>query len=143
MRIPDTADDSASALSVSYDSNASVHDGPLNSAMAGGLSSSMFPGSANGNGRAVTNGNGVVLDGAPASAMNGSSPYSKLSVDNNYGRSAKNAIARVILPGTRLFEDSYIDREEFIRLIVQSLRDVGYMYVWASFNIAELLTMSM
>lgn len=38
-------------------------------------------------------------------------------------------IARVSLPGTTISDDSLINREEFIRLIVQSLRDVGYMYV--------------
>lgn len=40
------------------------------------------------------------------------------------------SIAQVILPGTALYEDeSYVNREEFVRLILQSLRDVGYMYV--------------
>ncbi len=36
-------------------------------------------------------------------------------------------IAKVTLPGTTLYEDSSIDREEFVRLMIQSLRDVGYM----------------
>jgi hypothetical protein len=39
------------------------------------------------------------------------------------------AIAKVILPGTTLYDDSYVDREEFVRLVIQSLRDVGYVYV--------------
>lgn len=34
--------------------------------------------------------------------------------------------SRVTLPGTHLFEGSSIDREEFIRVVVQSLRDIGY-----------------
>lgn len=38
-------------------------------------------------------------------------------------------IPRVIIPGTRLYEDMSIDREEFVRLVVQSLRDVGYSCV--------------
>ncbi|KAF5315776.1 hypothetical protein D9611_004875 [Ephemerocybe angulata] len=36
-------------------------------------------------------------------------------------------IARVNLPGTTISEDSSIDREEFVRLVIQSLRDVGYI----------------
>lgn len=42
------------------------------------------------------------------------------------------SIARVNLPGTTLYDDSYVDREEFIRLVIQSLRDVGYMCVYVS-----------
>ncbi|KIJ69067.1 hypothetical protein HYDPIDRAFT_172550 [Hydnomerulius pinastri MD-312] len=37
------------------------------------------------------------------------------------------SIARVSLPGTTLYEDPYVDREEFVRLVIQSLRDVGYI----------------
>ncbi|KAG5654118.1 hypothetical protein H0H81_007170 [Sphagnurus paluster] len=37
------------------------------------------------------------------------------------------SIATLTLPGTTLYEDSYIDREEFVRLVIQSLRDVGYI----------------
>ena len=126
MRLPDNADDSSSILSVSYDSNAPVHDGPLITAGTGALGSDLFsPISSNGHSR-ITNGNGTVIDCGSTTALNGSSSRSKLSGDYDNGRSSKNAIARVDLPGTRLFEDSYIDREEFIRLIVQSLRDVGY-----------------
>jgi hypothetical protein len=43
------------------------------------------------------------------------------------GSTGTSTVARVSLPGTRLYPDSYIDREEFIRLVVQSLRDVGYV----------------
>lgn len=35
-------------------------------------------------------------------------------------------VAAVCLPGTHLYDDSFIDREEFVRLVIQSLRDVGY-----------------
>jgi hypothetical protein len=38
-------------------------------------------------------------------------------------------IRRVSLPGTTLYDDSFIDREEFVRLVIQSLKDVGYMCV--------------
>ncbi|KDR73582.1 hypothetical protein GALMADRAFT_620676 [Galerina marginata CBS 339.88] len=37
------------------------------------------------------------------------------------------AIAKVTLPGTTLYDDSFVDREEFVRLVIQSLRDVGYI----------------
>jgi len=43
------------------------------------------------------------------------------------------AVTQVALSGTTLYDDSFVDREEFVRLVIQSLRDVGYMYVvsWA------------
>ncbi|KZT71398.1 WD40 repeat-like protein [Daedalea quercina L-15889] len=37
------------------------------------------------------------------------------------------SITRVSLPGATLYDDSYVDREEFVRLVIQSLRDVGYI----------------
>ncbi|KAI0797559.1 WD40 repeat-like protein [Abortiporus biennis] len=37
------------------------------------------------------------------------------------------SVSRVSLPGTTLYDDSYVDREEFVRLVIQSLRDVGYI----------------
>jgi hypothetical protein len=39
------------------------------------------------------------------------------------------SVAKVNLPGTTLYDDSLVDRQEFVRLVIQSLRDVGYMYV--------------
>jgi hypothetical protein len=69
-------------------------------------SSSSPPPKANGH---VTNGHG--------SSMNGSSKRSK------------SPVARVELPGATIYDDSYIDREEYIRLVIQSLRDIGYMCV--------------
>ncbi|KAG6856377.1 hypothetical protein H0H87_005142 [Tephrocybe sp. NHM501043] len=36
-------------------------------------------------------------------------------------------VARVALPGTTLYDDTPIDREEYVRLVIQSLRDVGYI----------------
>jgi len=69
------------------------------------------------NGR--TNGNGFVppANGFTSLVTNGSHTGSK------HGK----AIAKVILPGTTLYDDSYVDREEFVRLVIQSLRDVGYV----------------
>lgn len=43
------------------------------------------------------------------------------------------SVAKVNLPGTTLYDDSFVDREEFVRLVIQSLRDVGYMYVFHPF----------
>ncbi|KAF8334203.1 WD40 repeat-like protein [Cantharellus anzutake] len=37
-------------------------------------------------------------------------------------------VPRVYLPGTTMYEDSSIQREEFVRLVLQSLRDIGYMH---------------
>ncbi|KAG6909629.1 hypothetical protein DXG01_016411 [Tephrocybe rancida] len=37
------------------------------------------------------------------------------------------AIARVSLPGTNLYDNTPVDREEYVRLVIQSLRDVGYI----------------
>ena len=39
------------------------------------------------------------------------------------------SVTKVTIPGTTLYDDSPIDREEFVRLIIQSLRDVGYVSV--------------
>lgn len=36
-------------------------------------------------------------------------------------------ISRVNLPGTHLYEDGNVDREEYVRLVIQTLRDVGYI----------------
>ncbi|KAF9484688.1 WD40 repeat-like protein [Pholiota conissans] len=68
-------------------------------------------GHTNGNGfSSVTNGN----SGAGVVMGNGVSKHGK-------------AVAKVTLPGTTLYDDSFVDREEFIRLVIQSLRDVGYV----------------
>ena len=69
------------------------------------------------NGAGPSNGfkKGLTANGASAPAGNGAA-FPK------HGKST----ARVDLQGTALYPGSYVDREEFIRLIVQSLRDVGY-----------------
>ncbi|KAI6150688.1 WD40 repeat-like protein [Pisolithus tinctorius] len=65
----------------------------------------------------LTNGNSFT-----ASMTNGST---KCSLMGN-GVPKHSSIARVSLPGTTLYEDPHVDREEFVRLVIQSLRDVGY-----------------
>lgn len=82
----------------------------------------------------TTNGNGVVSSSGPAT--NGSSGGAGLVLGNGTGNGVTKhgkapAVATVNLPGTLLYEDSFVDREEFVRLVIQSLRDVGYMCVCA------------
>ena len=54
-------------------------------------------------------------------------PFSN-GVGNGIHKTHGKSVMRVNLPGTMLYEDdeSLIDREEFVRLVIQSLRDVGY-----------------
>lgn len=88
-----------------------------------------------GNNHANGNGHGHVAasNGHTSFGTNGSLGSSGCAVGNGVGKHGKAAIARVHLPGTTLYDDSYVDREEFIRLVIQSLRDVGYTYVGESF----------
>jgi hypothetical protein len=39
------------------------------------------------------------------------------------------SVSKVSLPGTTLYNDVPVDREEFVRLVIQSLRDIGYVSV--------------
>ena len=74
----------------------------------------------NGYSRTVTNGNGIT-------ASDNTSPRKvRPSHRTDEPDSSKGPVHRFDLFGTRLYDDSYIDREEFIRLLIQSLRDVGY-----------------
>jgi hypothetical protein len=89
--------DQDSALSVSLD-----EPGPLD-----GIPPSN--GHTNGNGFSVTNGS----SGLGIVAGNGIHKHVK-------------GVSRVSLPGTTLYDGSHIDREEFVRLVIQSLKDIGY-----------------
>ncbi|KAI3616667.1 wd domain-containing protein [Moniliophthora roreri] len=81
-----------------------------------------------------SNGNGFV---SGVSAQNGLANGTSASgsgvsgVSNGIGMSAhkhgKNPVARVNLPGDMLYADANVNREEFVRLLVQSLKEVGYM----------------
>jgi WD repeat-containing protein 26 len=53
--------------------------------------------------------------------------FSPLSTSNGVDRRA--TTSKVALSGTTLYNDSNIDREEFVRLVIQTLRDVGYACV--------------
>jgi hypothetical protein len=64
------------------------------------------------------------------------SPKANGHITNGYGSSingsskrSRSPVARVELPGATIYDDSYIDREEYIRLVIQSLRDIGYTCV--------------
>jgi hypothetical protein len=49
---------------------------------------------------------------------------------NGSSKRSKSPVLRVEFPGSTIYDDSYIDREEYIRLVIQSLRDIGYMCVF-------------
>lgn len=68
----------------------------------------------------VVKGNGFI---APFANGNGKAPLA----DGHRAEKQAQSVARVSLPGTTLYDDSCVDREEFVRLVIQSLRDVGYM----------------
>jgi len=106
MRLTDSDHDST--LSMTPDS--SGIPGP--SSLPGGSSDSLV---------VTTNGhtNGF------SSAANGTSGMGAV-MGNGISKHGK-TIAKVSLPGTTLYDDSFVDREEFVRLVIQSLRDVGYM----------------
>ncbi|GJE96447.1 WD40 repeat domain-containing protein [Phanerochaete sordida] len=76
---------------------------------------------------ALSNGHNGVLKGngfaAPFTNGNGKAPLA----DGNRAEKHTQSVARVSLPGTTLYDDSHVDREEFVRLVIQSLRDVGYI----------------
>ncbi|TRM62529.1 WD40-repeat-containing domain protein [Schizophyllum amplum] len=97
MRLPEH--DSTDSLSASPDSAATL--GPA------GVS----------NGAGPSNGlkKGLATNGATALAGNGAAVAKRGKL-----------VARVDLQGKPLYSGSYVDREEYIRLVVQSLRDAGY-----------------
>ena len=76
-----------------------------------------------------TNGVGPTANGFSNGLTNGTGSSNSTSgpLKNGVGKHGK-SVAQVSLPGRKLFPDSNVDREEFVRLVVQSLRDVGYMY---------------
>ncbi|KAI8982846.1 WD40 repeat-like protein [Trametes punicea] len=106
-----TESDRDSALSVSLDSASEA--GP-----------SYPAGPSNGHNGVATKTNGFSLP-----YTNGSLSKSSIHEEMDGHASARDGsyVARVSLPGRTLYDDSYVDREEFVRLVIQSLRDVGYM----------------
>ncbi|EKM55055.1 uncharacterized protein PHACADRAFT_94848 [Phanerochaete carnosa HHB-10118-sp] len=100
-----TSNDADSTLSVSPD--ALPEAGPSTPALSNGHNG-------------VFKGNGFT---APFMNGNGKAPLT----DGHRAEKHPQSVARVSLPGTTLYDDSHVDREEFVRLVIQSLRDVGYI----------------
>ncbi|KAI0748620.1 WD40 repeat-like protein [Daedaleopsis nitida] len=108
MRLSES--DRDSALSVSLDS----HPEPGPSSLAG---------PSNGHKTSLLKTNGFSQP-----FTNGSSRHSSSdALDGHAPEKHRSSVTRVLLPGKTLYDDSYVDREEFVRLIIQSLRDVGYV----------------
>lgn len=66
---------------------------------------------------------------SPSPKANGHVANGHGSPMNGSTKRSRSPVARVELPGATIYDDSYIDREEYIRLVIQSLRDIGYMCV--------------
>jgi WD repeat-containing protein 26 len=71
------------------------------------------------------------VKGLSNGATNGSAANGSLSprLESSTERLSKHSmtIARVNLPGTSLYPGSATNREEFVRLVIQTLKDVGYL----------------
>ncbi|KAJ7343183.1 WD40 repeat-like protein [Mycena albidolilacea] len=113
MRYPGSEqaeDSSASSDAVAGPSSLGLdHPGPSN----GHLNGNGFTAIANGAAGVSAAGNGVQKHNGHSKQSSATSPAL--------------AVSRVTLPGTSLYDDSDVDREEFVRLVIQSLRDVGYI----------------
>ncbi|KAF4576667.1 hypothetical protein EYR40_000914 [Pleurotus pulmonarius] len=100
----------------------SIHSGSPDLNGLAGPSSMGAGGSAGLAKNGITNGNGH----SAVPATNGSSGFGN-GVGNGIAKREHGSISKVSLPGTTLYDDSTVDREEFVRLVIQSLRDVGYI----------------
>jgi WD repeat-containing protein 26 len=110
MRLADSDQDSQLSASPDF----SAHAGPSTLGL-----DRLGPSNGHTNGTSLPPTNGFA-----SSMTNGSmGGHTGNSVVKQHGK----AIAKVNLPGTTLYDDSYVDREEFVRLVIQSLRDVGYV----------------
>ena len=119
MRYSESDQDSLVSVSANYNLPA----GPSSAAMGDpgpSSSSNGYPSNA-----ASMNGNGSPSNGF-VGTTNGSSTN---GIGNGIHKTHGKSVMRVNLPGTLLYDDddSMVDREEFVRLVIQSLRDVGYL----------------
>ncbi|EJF66274.1 WD40 repeat-like protein [Dichomitus squalens LYAD-421 SS1] len=105
-----TESDRDSALSVSPDSQPEA--GPSSSAAGPSNGYKAAVAKTNGFSQPYTNG---VSKLASSGLLDGIAPEKHRS-----------SVAKVSIPGRTLYDDSFVDREEFVRLVIQSLRDVGY-----------------
>ncbi|KAJ7510144.1 WD40 repeat-like protein [Mycena galericulata] len=106
------------------DSDQAEDSAPLHDAVAGPSSLGLdhSNGHLNGNGFAAIT-NGAPIANAVGNGVQKHNGHSKQSSAASHSLS----VARVTLPGSSLYDDSDVDREEFVRLVIQSLRDVGYI----------------
>ncbi|KAH9928530.1 WD40 repeat-like protein [Epithele typhae] len=108
-----------------------AHDGDGDSALSASLDSPVGPGPSAAPGPGPFNGHKIVAKTngcAPPPFTNGTARSSSSGeLDGFVAERSRRPVARVSLPGSTLYEDSHVDREEFVRLVIQSLRDVGYM----------------
>lgn len=67
----------------------------------------------------------AVVASSSSSSIDGTTPSPPVA------SSSRHVVSKVTLPGTTLYPDapSSVNREELIRLMIQTLRDVGYTYV--------------
>lgn len=113
MRLQDTDHDSAHSLSLDSGPEA----GPSSAAAT-----------SNGHNGIVVKSNGCAPPFTNGASTNGTvKPYMPDGADGHTSERGPPSVARVTLPGSTLYDGSYVDREEFVRLVIQSLRDVGYM----------------
>lgn len=126
MRLADSDQGSETNLSSSPEFTTPALAGPssvgLDTPGPPGSSSSITNGHTSPTGT-TANGNGFLSHQRNGSSNGAASPGVGNGVMAKHGKSP---VARVNPPGTLLYDDSNVDREEFIRLVVQSLRDVGY-----------------
>ncbi|KAI0341652.1 WD40 repeat-like protein [Trametopsis cervina] len=96
----------------------STHSNSVEGLLEAGPSSASNP--SNGH-NGVVKGNGF----SPFPYANGNGKFA--GVDGLKAEKQRMPVSRVSLPGTTLYDDSFLNREEFVRLVIQSLRDVGYI----------------
>lgn len=109
MRITDSDQESTLTVSSDYMMQAGPSNASLDQA----------------NGHTNTKAHVSPTNGYASHTVNGSCGFGTF-LGNGTGKHGK-AVSRVNLPGTTLYDDSSVDREEFVRLVIQSLRDVGYI----------------
>ena len=123
MRLPveDTSNDAQSSLSLSSDAEPTLSRvSPLTTGPA-------KTGPDHG-GRKMQNGDRLSMTNGKSTFVRDQLQSNGVRHEEANGLDSRNSrlVKAVTLPGTRLYDNSCIDREAFIRLVVQSLREVGY-----------------
>lgn len=98
-----------------------IAPGPLSHSTAS--NDEAYPSAKNTHAKGLSNGS------TNGSATNGSlSPRLELFTDSVIRHPT--TIPRVNPPGSTLYPDSTTNREEFVRLVIQTMKDIGYLYVF-------------